>query len=211
MISKFETADERQKRSDRTKMIFSIIMVSILLMSVASFALFYNQSTSQESGSTRYNNYKFVYSTEGWETSIKTTRGQYYIATKYLPNDVENINYLGSSISKNDFQSIIYLVAKTDAERAAAIEIDKNLIAQKKETACLPEDANESACYNMTIKNCESANYLQKIIVLDETDNENETSIIYSSNCLRIKGSQHNLIRAADKAVFMIFDIIKTQ
>jgi len=211
MISKFETTEERQKKADRTKMIFSIIMVSILLMSVASFALFYNQSTSQESGSTAYNNYKFVYSTEGWKTSIKTPQGPYYIATKYFPGDVEDINYLGSPISNNDFQSIIYFVAKTDVERAAANEIDQNILAQKKEMTCLPEDANESACYNMTIRSCENANYLQKIIVFDETDNENETSIIYSNNCLRIKGSQHNLIRAADKAIFMIFNIIKTQ
>jgi len=192
-------------------MIFSIIMVSILLMSVASFALFYNQSTGGSSSTTNYNNYKFVYTEEGWKTSIKTGQGQYYIATKYLPEDVESINYLGSPIVKSDFQSIVYFVAKTDIERAAANEIDKNLFAQKKEIACLPEEANESACYNMTIKSCENANYLQKIIVFDETENENETSIIYSNNCLRIKGNQYNLIKAADKTVFIIFDIIKTQ
>ena len=72
----------------------------------------------------------------------------------------------------------------------------------------LPEDSDSEDCSNVTIKSCNDATYLEKVIVLQERDAE--TSIDYSDNCMSIIGkNSFELSRASDKALFMVLGVIK--
>lgn len=206
MLAKLKTEQEREAKEQRTKTLMSVFMVAILMMSVISFALFFMNDNSSSS----YNKHKFDYTIEGWQTSVKTETGDYYLLTQYHPKDVENIEFLGSEAKRGDFESVVYFAAKTENERAAAREISRNILAQKKEIACLPEDANSQECVNKTVKSCENANNIQKIIVFKEAEG-NQSSIEYFSNCVTITGNEYNMIKAADKFIFLAFDIMKQQ
>lgn len=201
MIPKFKTAKEREAKEKKTKRFFGILVIAVLSLSVAAFAL---MSYSPPQTGEKYGKFTFTREIEGWQTQVN----DYFLLTTYLPQEVESINHSGIFILE-DFQNVVYFVAKSESERKAANELDKVLLALKKEIACLPKDFNESACMNMSVKSCGDASFIQKIVVFEENDDINKTSIEYKNNCLTIKGDSVNIIRAIDKVIFLLFGIIK--
>ena len=204
MISKFQTLKEKEEKDNRTKRIFSLVVVIILALSTAGFALL-SSSGRQNEGNVYYN-FEFSPTNEGWQTIV----GDYYILTQYLPQEVDYINHSGM-LDKEDFQGVVYFVTKTEAENQAAEELSKLIIAAKKDYACLPENQGEAECLNKSIKSCEDATRIQKIVIFNETESKENASITYENNCLEIKGKSEELIRAADKAIFLLFGIIKQE
>lgn len=203
MLPRLKTVREREVKEQKTKRLFSILVISILALSVAAFALI-SYSPQGELGEEIYHNYIFTREREGWQTEVNN----FYLLTTYLPQEVEGINHSGI-LKLEDFQNVVYFVAKSESERKAANELDRVLLALKKEITCLPQDSNESACINMSVKSCGDASFIQKIIVFEENEETNETSIEYKNNCLTIKGDSINLIRAIDKVIFLLFGVIK--
>ena len=201
MIPKFKTAKEREAKEQKTKRFFGILVIAVLALSVAAFAL---MSYSPPQEGEKYGKFSFTREVEGWQTQVN----DYFLLTTYLPQEVESINHSGIFILE-DFQNVVYFVAKSESERKAANELDKVLLALKKEITCLPKDANESACMNMSVKSCGDASFIQKIVVFEENEETNETSIEYRNNCLTVKGDSVNIIRATDKVIFLLFGIIK--
>jgi len=204
MIPKLKTAKEKEAKEQKAKRFFGIFVIAVLALSVAAFAL---MSYSPPQEGEKYGKFTFTREMEGWQTSVD----DYFLLTTYLPQEVESINHSGV-LKVEDFQNIVYFVAKSESERKAANELDRVLLALKKETACLPQYANESACINMTLKDCSDATFIQKIVVfeeIEEINDINKTSIDYKNNCLTIKGDSVNIIRATDKVIFLLFGIIK--
>ena len=203
MLSKFQTLKEKEEKDNRTKRIFSIVVVIILALSTAGFALL--SSSGNQNGGNVYYNFEFSPTNEGWQTSV----GDYYVLTQYLPQEVDYINHSGM-LNKEDFQGVVYFVTKTESENQAAKELSRLITAAKKGYACLPENQGEEECLNKSIKSCEDATRIQKIIIFNETkESEENASIAYENNCLSIKGNSEELIRATDKAIFLLFGIIK--
>lgn len=206
MISKFKTSEEREKEAARTKKIFGILVALILLFSIIAYSFL---SFMEEDEGEKYNGFNFIRKAEGWQTKV----GDFFILTEFHPEEVEGVQSTGI-IENEEFNNIIYFIAKTDAEKRAADEMSKNTLALKKYSACLPEDAATAECANTTIKSCNDATYIQKIVVFREKEGiqANETSIAYEKNCLRIEGNNDiELVRAADKSIFMISGIIREQ
>ena len=206
MLPKFQTLKEKEEKAKRTQRIFSVFVVIILAASTAGFALLSSSRRDQGEGNF-YNGFEFALTSEGWQTKVK----DYYLLTQYFPKDVEYINSSGT-LKEEDFQMVVYFVARTEAEKEAAEELDKHIIAAKKDYACLPEYSNEEECINKSIKSCSVATRIEKIVIFNETkqnDEESAPSIDYSNNCLTIKGNPEELIRATDKAIFLLFGVIK--
>ena len=202
MLPKFRTKKEREAKEKKTKRLLSILVISILALSVVAFALSsYGQNQSPGAGEEMYNGYKFTKQDYGWQTQVD----ELYVFTSYLPQEVENIKHSGF-FALDDFKNIIYFVAKSKNEKKAANELDKMLLALKKDYACLPEYKNEPECQNLTLRSCEDASYIKKIIVFEEN---NETSIKHENNCVTIKGQGENILKAADKVIFLLYGIIK--
>ena len=202
MLSRFQTAKEKEERDNRTKRIFSLVVVIILALSTAGFALL--SSSGRQNGGNAYYDFEFSPTSEGWQTSV----GGYYIITQYLPQDVEYINHSGI-LNKDDFQGIVYFVTSTESEIQTAKELSRLITAVKKDYACLPENQENEECQNKSIKSCEDATRIQKIIIFNETESKGNASVVYENNCLSIQGNSEELIRATDKAIFLLFGVIK--
>lgn len=199
MISKFETAEEKERKAQRNKKIMSFFVIGVLLFSVLAYSLI--SLSDNDSNSENYNKFKFARTVDGWQTKID----DFFIITQYYPLEVEKITYTGT-INKENFENIVYFVAGNDNEKTAAEEINKNLIALKKDYACLPDVSSEN-CINITRKSCADASYIQQIVIFEQGQN---ASLNYNANCLVIKGNdREELIMAADKAIFLIQGVMK--
>lgn len=198
MLPKFKTAKQREKIERKTKRIFSLVIVLILFSSVFGFALYYSR------GGTKQGKFTFTKKGSEWRTTING----YVIATSYLPKEVEDISHSGI-LNKKDFESVVYFVAESESEIKAANELSRILFAQKKEFACLPENKDHEECKNLTSKNCDDATFMQKIIIFQEEQEDIAPQINYKDNCLIIKGNSFDLIRATDKLIFLMYDIIE--
>lgn len=197
MISRFKTSEDREKREKRIQKLFAYFVIAILFFSILAYSVLSIYDNSQ----TKYGKFAFEQTYGGWKTKV----GDFIILTQFHPNQVEDVIFSGNI---DDFSSIVYLVSKTENERKAAEEISKNLLSLKKGIACLPEDSESDECFNMTIKSCADADYLEKVIVIKEKDEE--TSVSYYNNCMNIIGNNSlELIRASDKVLYKIFGIIK--
>lgn len=199
MIAKFKTIEEREKQEKRVKKFFAWFVIAILSFSVIAYSLMNIGFNNQ----TRYGKFNFEQTSEGWKAKV----GDFFIFTQFHPSEVENIES-NVNFDNEDFSNIVYFVAITESEREASEEIKKNLLALKKDFACLPEDSSLEDCLNMTVKSCDDANYLEKVVVLQE--NDSETFMAYSNDCMSITGkNSFELSRASDKALFIILGVIK--
>jgi len=201
MMPKFETINEREKKQKRLNKIFALFVIGILFFSVIAYSIL---SINSSGNQLKYGRFGFerTIDGDGWKTKVNDL----FIITKFHPSEVEEISFKGEV--EGDFSNIIYFVSKTGEEREAAEEMRRNIISLKKDFACLPEDASSGECVNMTVKSCEDADYLQKVIVIRGASNE--TSVDYSDNCMTIRGEDYfGLLMASDKALFKILGVIK--
>ena len=199
-IKRIMTSGEKksmQKKQEKRARWAGVIIVLIMVFSVAAFAFMENQSS--EKNEVKYKNYVFRTSETGWQT---TANGQ-LITTSFLPQDVENIS--SSEFIPAGFGNAVYFIADTYDERNAAEEISKAIQAQRMQLACLPEDADADYCSELPLKDCTDASPDTGVIIIKE---ENESSADYGNFCMKISGNSSEILKAADKAIFVMFDII---
>jgi len=193
MMRKIELAGDKEEKEKRKKMWLTIIMVGIMALSTAGFALNFASTETK-----KYNGFKFERSDSGWTT------GSLPVATTYLPSDVENISSSGS-FQSSDFSAKAYIILGQSI-RAPAVELISALPLKNSQMACLPEQENDSDCSDLPLKSCYDADSQNAVIIFKES---NETSLSYRGYCLQIQGDEEGLLKAADKAVFMAYGIIK--
>ncbi|MBU2522825.1 MAG: hypothetical protein KKE23_00860 [Nanoarchaeota archaeon] len=193
-MRKIVTRAEREEKDKRLKFWLAIFIVGIMAASTAGFAL--NFSSDNEESRT-YGDLKFTITEQGWQPK------GYSIATSYLPQDVENISSKGT-FSYTDFNSKVYLISAPYMQNEA-IELLRYLPITNLQQACSKEDENISHCADVPLKSCEDASSQSAIIIFKES---NETSIDYSGYCLQIQGDSEDILKAADKALFIAYGII---
>lgn len=194
-MKKISFAKDKEKQEKRMKMWLTIFIVAVMALSTAGFALNF-ASTERKS----YNGIKFTRTEEGWQPK------GYSIATVYIPQDVENISSEGT-FSANDFNAKAYLISPPYM-RNSALELLRALPLKSIQQACLPEQENEPYCSDLPLKSCEDADSQNAIIIFNE---KNETAIRYRGYCLQIEGDAESSLRAADKAVFIAYGMIKQE
>jgi hypothetical protein len=217
MIPKLQTSKEKEAQEKKKKRLFTLIIVGVLMLSTAAFALLSFQRQEEEQA-VKYKNFKFFKTERGWQTTVNGAQ----LITTWLPQDVENIT--SDKIDGSALRGKVYLVASSSAELQAAYELDSVLQARK-QLACLPEHANESSCENLPLKSCEDASSEQTVIIFKELEskeseksNKNERNetltqqiqakISYSDYCLSIEASKDELLKASNKVIFVLFGIL---
>lgn len=204
-----ETKTIKEKKRQRINIIIGIIIAVLMIASVIGYALLENYQNQNEEQTIKYKNYKFIKTESGWQTQIKVLEQSTILNTYYLPQELENISIQGTPLLADFLNKAIFIVATTNTEQQAALEYNVfNKIALRMQLACSPEQENSTFCLenNLPIKSCEDADWQNTIIIIKET--ENETSVNYKNSCLEIKGKGTELIKANEKAIFMIFGII---
>lgn len=216
-----ETKTTKEKKRQRMNLAIGIIIAFLMIASVIGYALLESYQ-GEESQIVEYRSYKFIKTENGWQTKINMAEQEIIINSYYLPQEVENISSQGTPLLADFLNKVIFITAVSETEKQAALEYNNlGSIAQRMQLACLPEQENLSFCVdnNLPLKSCDSADSETTIVVIkelseneisNETNNETLTpSVNYKNSCLVIKGKGIDLIKANEKAIFMIFGIIK--
>jgi hypothetical protein len=184
-----------------------------MVFSTIGFAVLESYSGQQQGqGQTKYRDYQFVETESGWQTSLKISDKDISINTFYLPNDLENLSSHGKPLLNDFIDKKIFIIASSNTERQAASEYNVlDNFALRIQLACSKENENTSFCTenNLPIKGCGDVDFETSIIMLQETNQTNETSVNYKNSCLVVKGYSIELVKAAEKSIFMIFGIME--
>ncbi|MGB9708043.1 MAG: hypothetical protein ACPLXC_01815 [Candidatus Pacearchaeota archaeon] len=205
-------SEQEKKQRQQFKIIVGIIIAVLMIASTIGYAVL-EREHGQKQGTASYNNYTFQKTETGWQTSLKINNQDIALNTFNLPQDVENISTQGSPLLANFMNKVIYIVAASQEERKAAIEYNAlGKFALRIQLACSQKNENETFCVenNLPIKSCDDVDWQTVIIMLEELgENSNDSATInYKNSCLEIKGKKEELVKANEKALFMIFGII---
>lgn len=195
-LPKILSESEKQAKETRRNRLMTAIIVIILMASTAAFAL-----TSDKTEKMKYNGFSFIKTDSGW--NVKDTN----LITAFLPKDVENLS--SPEISPEDFKKNVFYIAMTNAEQAAANELNRAFYShiEKAQLACSEKYADESFCTELPVKDCENNTETNELIIeIEETEN---SSIAYENGCISIKGNEADLLRASDKIIFSAYGIIR--
>jgi hypothetical protein len=194
MIPKIKSKEEIEKKERKTRLFMAVFVTVILGASTAAYALMDTNPVEKK----KYNDFTFYQTDEGWKAKNLD------FTTSYIPQDVENISVSGE-LNLNDLSGNAYLIAFGNKELSAATELVRTLPLEKVSIACAIEKENESFCYDLPIKSCEDAASGSPVIIFSEA---NESSVAYNSYCLEIKSNEEEAIKAADRVIFGLYDVI---
>lgn len=206
-----ETQARKEARKKRNQVILGIFISLIMLLSVVGYA-FLSSYSEELQDQAKYKEYTFKKTLDSWQTKVNVGARQIDLITFYLPSEVENISAEDSLLLSNFIDKTIYIVANNLSERQAATSLAINLekIVFRMQGACSSEEQETEYCIenNLPIKSCDDATLDTTIIMIEEDETLQEASINYKNGCLVIKGNGSEIIKAAEKAIFMIYGII---
>lgn len=160
----------------------------------------------------KYNNYQFEKNQGVWYNQVQMGTQPFIIAYNYGPINVQNLSI---SFLPNDFQKLtksgkkIYVTFDHDSSNApyiatSAINIINNLRTVwgvQSQRACLTNSTN---CAGAPVITCENR---KENVVIQFIDSEN-TNIEYKDNCLTIKSSKDDYIKATERIILNWYKIM---
>jgi len=164
------------------------IMIGLLVLSTAGFAIMGNRSENSGASKEKYGDFEFVKYGGGWATELQ---GQVYYFS-YLPQDVENVSVIGFYSLQDYANKPLYFVNTNVA--AQEILGGVNNIVERYQEACL--EGFNCTSTDLPVKNCTS-----NVIVFRK---ENNTKVWQEENCVYISG---NFVRGADAFLYKILGI----
>lgn len=163
----------------------------------------------------KYNGYSFVKHDGLWVFRIKRADSvnRWNMALHYGPKDVENVSVEGEvreflDLTDNDY-GFLYLTFDPEESNLNYVALSTaELVANwagplkiKHILSCTSD--SDPACDELTIMSCEEA--VQPTVYLKE---DPEMKISRDGFCLTVQGNQQNLLRAANKLIYMWYGII---
>lgn len=203
MLRPLETKEERERKARKRNLIFGIMIAVVMIAGTIGWAITSREEQTQK----KYGNFKFQKIENYWVTYVKIHNQNFPVSTTFLPQEVEHIKSNNVYLEKI-YGKTVYFVAIKNSELQAAQELAINFyyFAKRMQLACQEKDANESFCLEKPIKSCDEAEAEELVIVLEEKP---EAEIIAEGNCIMISGNETEIIKAADKVIFLVFGIIK--
>jgi hypothetical protein len=217
---------EEVSAEGKTIVIAIVVIFGIFVLSLGGFKLYGNLTSAQvididqlhqnnlngelnEKEGYIYNGFSFIKVDGLWWTEVKIGNQNTKIPLHFGPKDVEQIPLSGSlseNFAKTDTVYISidpevvsghYVVAMRELSANVAQGLGRNSAG-----ACSKEN---DGCEDREILNCEDTKG-QSIIQLEES---NQTSIQLSGTCVKIKGQDYEIIKAANKVLYMWYGVIK--
>ena len=186
MIKKIITPQEKERKDKRSKIIIGVILVGLMLLSTAGYALFSGEKSQENK--IKYNDITFYKTLSGWTTILNGNQHDF----QYLPGEAGSINLQGISIS-NYYNKPVFLVSDY---QDANYELARNLqrYTERINRACLTA---ENCSEDLPIKTCNDT-----VIEIREA---NVTSFLAEDNCVFI--ASDNPVKAVDAFLYKILGI----
>lgn len=201
--------DASEPEKDNSTLHFIIIAAAIIIVAAVVFAFRNVQPTPPQSQSVYYNGFVFNYTEPLWITNWQIGGQVYILSLRFNPYQAENISIEGDD--RWMANSEVYITFDPESEKyayvaLAASEISLSLANTFNITPIAACTANVTACSNRPIVTCADSSDNVSVIYLRD---ESPASIIIQRNCAIIKGEGIELVRAADRAVYQWYGIIR--
>jgi len=206
-IRKIMSTEELEKKSQKNKVIMSVVLAVIMLFSTAGYFVFDFTSTNEAGSSSKieYNGVEF--SKTDYETWKFSYGGNSY-ETLYNPNETSNVSVeAGFSKKISDYYgNVLYFSAEPIESLSAggSQEILRNLenLISRTNYACLADDLNCTLEQDYPVKNCSVDN----VIVFKAAEGNNSV-ISQNEKCAVITYALGDDEKAADAFLFGMMGI----
>jgi len=210
--AKEETKDSEeniQEDKKETKKLL-IILGIIAIMCIAFFiGIRIAKEKPPEFPSYTYNGFTFRKIEGLWHTEWQRGNQLYSVHLRYGPRESEDIPIIRFGNNTFKINNTVYLTFDPGSELSylalASTEISLNLFNTfgiRPIAACTKNITQP--CYKRPIITCDNTD--QRVIYLRKAD---EVKIIIDDNCLIIQGQDEDIVRAADKVIWIWYGIIK--
>lgn len=189
MLNKIKTQEELQKEKRRNQIIIGVILIGIMIVSTAGYAILSNTKNDGGGEKISYKGFNFVRQQGYWMTEAN---GRAFIF-QFLPEEIENISISGVFNLKDYSGKTLYLVNNNPASVVILQNLGQSL--ERYQEACM-EGINCTG-KDLPVKTCKD----NLIIFLVEEDK----GIYKQDNCVFITG---NVNKGADAFVYKLAGII---
>ncbi len=192
-MRKIVARGEKEEKARRNKIIIGSVLVIIMVLSTAGYALFSGEKVNSSEKIT-YNGIDFARGDSGvWVFEVQGTQ----FLTQYNPQETQDISSLILRSPGDYSGQPLFFLGQSGARR----EIEYNLrnIVTRTQEGCIA--GYEKRCNNETpIKNCSMDN----IIIIEESNN---TKITQEENCVFIEAPYDNQTLVGDAFIFKLLGI----
>ena len=194
-MKKIETKEQKQKRKRLNQIFIGGVMILLLVLSTAGFALLNkdDDSTNQQINQKEVNGFNFIKQDNMWITEINEKTHVFF----FLP---EELNEIEINITKTVLDYInrpLYVMHNANQIQ----QIQYNLYPEyllRINSACIENEECEEE--NIPVKNCSSDN-----IIIFKSEENNITKVYQKENCIYIEG---DLTKGTDKFLYKILGVI---
>lgn len=196
-MQKILTGKEKGKKVRRNQLIVGFILIGLMVLSTAGYAISNGDKSSTSSGSQQinYNGIQFVQSSSYWTFS----KGGSDFSTRYNPQETQGL-LVTTDFNLNTYSGkALYVVGDTSD---AIYEVSRNFnsLVLRMQQACLDE---KNCKDNFPVKDCKTDNI---IVMREPLANESE-SVYKTNNCAFIVAEGLNQTRYADAFIFKTLGI----
>ena len=193
-MKKIVLKSETEKKKNRNQFLIGVILVGLMLLSTAGYALTSKSDTSSSSGQVvSYNGIKFIKNSAYWDFNFN---GQNY-ETLYNPGETREVSISANLGSVNLQNKPIYFVGDDESIGELAKNLNSQVLRIQK--ACLSEN---NCSGNYPIKDCSDN------VIIIKTPAENETSgISRTNNCIFIVSNSTEQTKYSDAFLFKVLGV----
>lgn len=194
----------RRRKETNKKMLVSVFIIAIMVLSVFGFMLSYQTNQTEKIES--YNGYTFARTNKGFMTKIEGK--EFYF--DYYPADLETINQTGEllqTLADKKALAITYNPNSELAVRMAEIQFDIEQKTQKKGDIYVTRALTNSTGYALPEITCQNATQAMPVIRLKQGKT---THIQSENNCITLNaGTETELNALYTKTLYTILGVMK--
>jgi len=196
-MKKIVSQADKGKKDRRTKLLVSLILVGIMLLSTLGYAFTREDSnTSGSASKVKYNGFEFQKSGNAWVLQDSS----FYFTFLYNPTETQEIKVDNLNTLEDYYNEPLYVYSE---DYSAKSEVYRNLypsankIVLRMQDACIEDKSCEG---DYPIKTCED-----NFIII--TESNSTSKIIQQDNCVFIEGKKENLTEVTDEFLFNLFGV----
>lgn len=205
-----EIAQEEKDSARLRKIAITVVVGFIIIFFLALFGIKYlYQEDVQDYPRVTYNGFEFTKIAGTWYTQWQNEEKLVSIALRYNPYETENITLLGEGGGFN--RSEVYITFDPYSEQEdfkylalAAAELSQSISKafSKQVIPSCTREHNET-CEEIPVVTCQDTD---KSVI--ELRAEEPAQILLNGNCIVIQGKEFEIVRAADKLLYLWYKII---
>jgi hypothetical protein len=197
-MKKIVSKSELDKKNQRNQLIIGLILIGLMLLSTAGYALTSNEKTDNTEEKVTINNVQFTRSLDYWKFNA---RG-YEFYTRYNPLELNETKVLITKDLENYKGQTLYIVTPGVGEPNS--ELIRNIDARillRAQKACI--NGENCTSQNLPLKECKTDN----LIVFKEPLNNEKERVYEQENCIFIVSSEENQTAYTDAFLFKLLNI----